>query len=852
MLKKIVSLAAAAAISLSTLQCAVMAEGSSPQEFIRYNFDKVENIQYIANAADSENYSLKVSMQNGLNKILIKNVNDVTYPQKKYITSWTAPEWLQNIMSFSADDNFKTKIEKGLSSEFWFNLRNATADSGYKNAVIMTVEDNTDANAPLFRITYMANGDAAGNGMLSLDRKITNGTGTIYNSYKCFCQLDLNSWHNISVSLDETNGINAPVLYVDGNEMTFKSLSDTKVKDDGYSPVGLNNTVAVTYGRAREIGTSSWYNSWIDYSKISMYDGALSESQMLETYEKEKGYYEPEFDVVLQDGLGNDVAQSDLNSIFAADGAAPSIKIDTNGVANTDASLFNNENVIISDVTDNKQLNATGNLTDGIYTLTSDEFTAGHEYELIISSAVTESRTVNQTLEFATTADVPVKAADFEMKEADFKDSISGNVTTMGDKTILPINKYEDTYYVPVLDWAPSIEPSEQLRAALNGKFTLDLWFKKDTASKKNEQKIWSYAENSESGLKMMLSFNGGSMVFTERYSYTENDEENTDLRAYKTTGNISLNTGWNHIIFAFDPTTDSKTAMLNGKTLTFGKNPLHWGSMADSSLPEGAKPYTSSETAGVYLNGTYQKIAYSYGGFVSPYQIGAQSYYSGTATAAYMSYLSSKNTQRYCDYYDLTVMQNGEEVDKDGLKALDKSDITVKLANVADGSADGKVYMENAGGEKLIPSITYDSSTASAVFNGMKAGAYKLVVEGGITDTSSAVIRDTDYTLPLTVTGKTEINLLADGEVIAENTDVSGKTVFGKAELVGIDKALLIIARYKDGKFVGLDKSDEIIETADGNIISVTAEVGESEQVKLMLWDGFEFINPVTESKNY
>lgn len=868
MVKKITAVLSALTLISAAIPATVGAEKAQVSEIIRYECDSITNKdgkKYILNAVDNDKYPLRVYyadwVQNG-NYVKTYKVNDVTYAEKSYIDTWYTDVWQQNLMVVESDADLKTALTDGFSADMWFKL-----DVNSKNFVLMNAGKGEDD--AMFRVEYYSNGDGAGNGKIIITRKMKNGDNEIYGQYSCFKTLSLDTWHNISVSLDESSGINVPILLVDGATIvpTLGTLAGSEVqptKDNGYVPASYDALNKITFGRAKErISDTSmegnWLNGHIYFSQMSIYNGAKTEAELLESYEKNVGYYEPEYDVKITDGLGAEVAKPDLESVFAATGTMPKITIDTSKVENTDTAAFNSENITVTDLTDNKQLTANGTLNGSLYEITSDEYFPGHRYMLQIDNSVTQSRTKAQTLEFATVQSVPEAVARYNMDKYTVNDDQTtsieddiGNVTTKFGSTPVSVNKYDNTYYLPVVGWAPGLATSDNLKKALSDEFTLDIWFRKDSQSGNPEKRIWSFAATE--GVMLMLAQQQGRLIFTVRYSYEEDGAAKEKVIAYQTTDNTNVfsDNGWNHLIFAYDSKTDTKRAVINGTERKFDTTPLHWGNYSQDTLPDGAKPCIRTDNAMVYVNGTVN-ASWSSGGFVSRYQIGAQTYYNKASSVAYMKYLSGLDNDRYDAAYDLTLMQGGKELERADLTALAKGSLTAQIAIAKTNGLDKNVYIENAQGIKTVPTISWNNegTLATLSFVGLTTGEYKLVIAKTATDSEGAAIRKTDYVLPMTVVGTTELSLLVNGAAVPEGTKVTG-TAYALAELVNVDNAVLIAARYKDGKLVDVLTSDEKFGELNNQLGIYIEGITEGETVKLMLWNSLGEMNPVIAGAEY
>ena len=868
MVKKITAVLSALTLISAAIPATVGAEKAHVSEIIRYECDSItnkDNKKYILNAVDNDKYLLRVYyadwVQNG-NYVKTYKVNDVTYAEKSYIDTWYTGEWQQNLMVVESDADLKTALTDGFSTDMWFKLDK----NSYKFVLMNAGKGEDDA---MFRVEYYSNGDGEGNGQIIITRKMKKGDNEIYGQYSCFKTLSWDTWHNISVSLDESSGINVPILLVDGATIvpTLGTLTGSEIqptKNNGYVPASYAALNKITFGRAKErISDTSmnggWVNGHIYFSQMSIYNGAKTEAELLESYEKNVGYYEPEYDVKITDGLGSEVAKSDLESVFAATGTMPKITIDTSKVENTDTAAFNSENITVTDLTDNKQLTANGTLNGSLYEITSNEYIPGHRYMLQIDNSVTQSRTKAQTLEFATVQSVPEAVARYNMDKYTVNDDQTtsieddiGNVTTRFGSTPVSVNKYDNTYYLPVVGWAPGLATSDNLKKALSDEFTLDIWFRKDSQSGNPEKRIWSFAATE--GVMLMLAQQLGRLIFTVRYSYEEDGAAKEKVIAYQTTDNTNVfsDNGWNHLIFAYDSKTDTKRAVINGTERKFDTTPLHWGIYSQDTLPDGAKPCIRTDNAMVYVNGT-AIASWSYGGFVSQYQIGAQTYYNKASSVAYMKYLSGLDNDRYDAAYDLTLIQGGKELERTDLTALAKGSLTAQIAIAKTNGLDKNVYIENAQGIKTVPSISWNNegTLATLSFVGLTTGEYKLVIAKTATDSEGAAIRKTDYVLPMTVVGTTELSLLVNGAAVPEGTKVTGDA-FASAELVNVDNAVLIAARYKDGKLVDVLTSDEKFGELNNQLGIYIEGITKGETVKLMLWNSLGEMNPVIAGAEY
>lgn len=868
MVKKITAVLSALTLISAAIPATVGAEKAQVSEIIRYECDSItnkDNKKYILNAVDNDKYLLRVYyadwVQNG-NYVKTYKVNDVTYAEKSYIDTWYTGEWQQNLMVVESDADLKTALTDGFSTDMWFKLDK----NSYKFVLMNAGKGEDDA---MFRVEYYSNGDGEGNGQIIITRKMKKGDNEIYGQYSCFKTLSWDTWHNISVSLDESSGINVPILLVDGATIvpTLGTLTGSEIqptKNNGYVPASYDALNKITFGRAKErISDTSmegnWLNGHIYFSQMSIYNGAKTEAELLESYEKNVGYYEPEYDVKITDGLGAEVAKSDLESVFAATGTMPKITIDTSKVENTDTAAFNSENITVTDLTDNKQLTANGTLNGSLYEITSDEYIPGHRYMLQIDNSVTQSRTKAQTLEFATVQSVPEAVARYNMDKYTVNDDQTtsieddiGNVTTKFGSTPVSVNKYDNTYYLPVVGWAPGLATSDNLKKALSDEFTLDIWFRKDSQSGNPEKRIWSFAATE--GVMLMLAQQQGRLIFTVRYSYEEDGAAKEKVIAYQTTDNTNVfsDNGWNHLIFAYDSKTDTKRAVINGTERKFDTTPLHWGNYSQDTLPDGAKPCIRTDNAMVYVNGTVN-ASWSSGGFVSQYQIGAQTYYNKASSVAYMKYLSGLDNDRYDAAYDLTLIQGGKEMERADLTALAKGSLTAQIAIAKTNGLDKNVYIENAQGIKTVPTISWNNegTLATLSFVGLTTGEYKLVIAKTATDSKGAAIRKTDYVLPMTVVGTTELSLLVNGAAVPEGTKVTGDA-FASAELVNVDNAVLIAARYKGGKLVDVLTSNEKFGGLNNQLGIYIEGITEGETVKIMLWNSLGEMNPVIAGAEY
>lgn len=874
MLKKFAAVLSALSIAAATIPMAALAaEQSTSNEIIRYECEAVtnkdsNNKRWIYNKIDSEKYPLSVGTDSYIpnNAVTISNVNDVTYPEKTYVNSWyPSLSWFQNIMTVTPDDSLKAAFEGGVSADFWF--KPIYEGDGYRRFVLL--EARTNPGDPLFRVMYDANGDGGGNGRIIITRKVNSGTKDTYNEYHFGKTLEYGTWHNISVSLDESDGLNEPMLIVDGIKLSvYDPEKKMPTKNDGYTVVGYDGLSQLRFGAGTEIGNNySHYNSHILFSDISIYDGARTEAEILEDYTKNVGYYEPEYDIKVIDGLGALASKSGLNDIFAGNGLMPKITIDTSKVENTDTALFNSENVIVTDITANKQLNTTGSLTDILYTVTSNEFVPGHKYVLIVDEAVSEKRSQPQTVEFATIQTVPEVVAQYNMNKTVneenkpcLEDVISGTKTEFAG-TFGSTNKYDDAYYVGA-GWAISEKMSVNLRKALADEFTVDIWFKVNPNTNANEERIWSVArpETADGGkIHMMLNKKGAMLGFRVNYLNVDSAEETQVQYLTTNTTNYYSNSGWNHLIFSYDTKTEAKAAVLNGKELTFDTKtyqpeaPLRTSNY-EKALPDGAKPYTMHDKANMYVNGTVNLTGITWGGFVSKYFIGKQTYYNKAASTTYMNYLATLDNDKYDTAYDITLLQNGKEITKNDLTALAKGNLTAQISIAETEGFNGKVYIENAQSERTAPTISWneEGTLATLSFTGLTNGEYKLVIAKEATDSTGAAIRKTDYVLPLTVVGITELSLIVNGVAVPQGTKVTGDA-YALAELVNVDNAVLVAARYnKDGKLVSVESSDEKFGELNNQIGIYIEGIAEGETVKLMLWNSLNGMTPVIQSAEY
>lgn len=878
MFKKITAVLSAISIAAALIPTMAFAEKSAANEIIRYECEAVtgrdsNNDVKIYNKIDENKYPLLIATAgyNQSHKANIINVNDITYPEKTYVESWSsAASWYQNIMRTIADDELKAAFEGGVAADIWF--KPIDEGSGYGRYVLL--EARVAPGDPLFRIMYHSNGDGAGNGRIIVARKVEKDGVQSYAEYHFGKTLQLGAWHNVCVSLDESDGVNVPAVIVDGENLSvYDPENNNPTKDKGYTLAGYDNLSQVRIGAGTEIGHSTWhYNSHILLSDFSIYDGARTEADMLEDYQKNVGYYEPEYDIKVYDGFGALATKSGLEDIFAGSGLMPVITIDTTKVENTDAALFNSQNVTITDITGNKQLNITGTLSDDLYTVTSDEFTAGHRYLLTIDEAVSTSRSVSQTIEFAATKSVPEIVAQYNMNKTvnsdnrpSIEDAVSGQKYSF-DGEFLTTNKYDDAYYV-YAGWAITEPMSENLKAALADEFTIDIWFKTNPKSGSNEERIWSVARpasgDDKGNIHMMLNKKGSSLGFKVNYEYTEDAAKKEWSYQYLTnnTTNYYSSSGWNHLIFSYDTKTEAKSAVLNGHKLVFspkvyaGEAP-YMDAKYERILPEGAKPYTMHENARMLVNGTVNIDNGQYvtwGGWISRYFIGKQTYYNKAATDSFMNYLAGLDNDKYDTAYDLTLLQDGNELAKNDLVALAKGNLTAQIAIARTDGFNGNVYIENAQNEKTAPEISWneEGTLATLTFAGLTNGEYRLVIAKEATDSAGAAIRKTDYVLPMTVVGTTELSLLVNGAAVPEGTKVTG-TAYALAELVNVDNAVLIAARYKGGKLVDILTSDEKFGELNNQLGIYIEGITKGETVKLMLWNSLGEMNPVIAGAEY
>lgn len=873
MLKKFVAVLSAISIFSAIIPAMAWAEETTAKEIIRYECDEVtnkdtNNKRWIYNKIDAQ-YPLSVGTDGYIpnDAVKISNVNNITYPEKTYVESWYAPlNWYQNIMTITPDDNLKKAFEGGVATDIWFNP--IYENDQYRRFVLM--EARVTQGDPLFRVMYDANGDGAGNGRIIVARKVNNGSKDSYNEYHYGKELAYNTWHNVSVSLDESSGLNEPMVVVDGVKLTvIDPEKNIPTKDDGYTMVGYDKLSQVRIGAGTEINNPNFhYNSHILFSDISIYDGPRSEADILEDYEKNVGYYEPEYDIKVVDGFGDVISKSGLDDVFAGNGLMPKITIDTSKVENTDTALFNEQNVTLTDITDNRQLNTTGILNGVIYTVTSDDFVPAHRYLLTIDEAVNENRSKDQTVEFATTKSVPEIVAQYNMNKTVnenntpcIEDVISGKKTVF-EGTYASMNKYDDAYYIGA-NWAVTEGISDKLKMALNDEFTIDIWFKNNPNSTSGEERIWSVARpkttNDSGNIHMMLNRKGNLLGFRVNYKYTENETQKEQRVQYLTTNSTSYYTsGWNHLVFSYDTKTEEKSAVLNGNELNFDKTTYvadAWGRDPSlvATLPEGAKPYTMPENGIMFVNGTTPTIDYTYGGWASKYFIGKQTYYNKAANKIYMNYLAGLDNDKYDTAYDITLSQGGRELAKTDLTVLTKDKLTAQIAIAKTDGFDSNAYIENSQGEKIIPEISWNTegTLATLSFDGLAAGEYRFIIAKEASDSTGAAIRKTDYILPLKIVGTTELSLLVNGVAVPQGTKVIGDA-YALAELVNVDNAVLIAAKYKDGNLVDILSSDEKFGEFNNQLGIFIEGIAEGETIKLMLWDSLYGMMPIITNTEY
>ncbi len=874
MLKKLTAIISAISIAVAAMPILVQAEETGTKEVIHYECNEVTSgsSRQIYNAINRDAFPLTVFTETWMRPghIKVLNVNDITYPEKSYVESWNSNlSWFQNIMLMNDIDQLKNVFSDGFAVNMWF--KPIFEGNSYRRFVLL--EARVSAGDPLFRVMYDANGDGAGNGRIIVTRKVNDGTKDSYNEYHFPKTLDYDKWHNVSLSMDESDGLNMPVLLIDGESLSvYDPENKIPTKDQGYKVVGYDSLTAVRIGQGAEINTKSAYNAHIGFSDISMYDGPRTESDMLEDYEKNIGYYEPEYDVKIKDGLGADASKSGLNDIFAGDGLMPQIIIDTSKVENTDTALFNSDNIKVTDITDNKELNTVGTLNDKVYTVKSNEYVPGHKYILTINPAVNEIRTKNQTLEFATTAVVPQVVARYDMNKSiissdgnnisAIEDSISG-IKTQFEGTFNEIDKYSNAYFVNA-NWAIREDISDQLREALGDEFTVDLWFKPIPDNNK-EERIWSVGRKKSGtdngNIHMMLNRKGAMLGFRVNYKYTENNEEKEENVQYLTTNttNYYNNSGWNHLIFAYDTKTNTKSAVLNGHELVFDtKTYKPDASTRDTSteqaLHDGAKPYTMNENANMYLNGTVN-IDGTWGGFVSRYYIGKQTYYNKAASTTYMNYLGLSDSDKYDTAYDLTLLQKDKELTREDLSLLTKESLIAQITMEKTESLTNNVYLESEQGN-IEPEIVWNEAgtEATITFNNLTAGQWNFVINKNVTDAAGNKIRNTDYVIPITVMSQTEIFIRNDNGVVDPGTKVTGN-IGAFANLVDTNSAVLVVARYNNDELVKIESTNEISEDMYGNpMMSIWLDdaVKEGETVKVMLWNDLNGMTPIVACNTY
>ena len=366
-------------------------------------------------------------------------------------------------------------------------------------------------------------------------------------------------------------------------------------------------------------------------------------------------------------------------------------------------------------------------------------------------------------------ADLPEKIAEYKFDSPTAVNAVDES-TYVINPTLKKDHDYDTNYYVSAKNIT---NIGKELAAIVDEPYTMDIWFRHDSSSTSAERRLFSVADSSV--YYLMAGTNSNKIYVCISYQTEEGKYKSAHY-----VGNKSVKSGWNHFAFSFDKNTGTNGTLigaLNDDEVTFG-SPVSGNFSSGVSLT-GTTATPIPENASFYLNGTNKSIGVTYGtGWLSSYQVGAFSLYSGAGDLSFLKELKNENSNRYDYTYDLKLYQNDTALTYEELTTalVESSPVSIVLElDENDSVSDETVYLIDKETDEKITSnsISKDGSTVTLSYV-VFGGEYDVVVAQSLANNAGTAYRKSDYKLPITVAEDEEYRAAIRNDLIsaASETD--------------------------------------------------------------------------------
>lgn len=839
-MKKIITVITALSMCVSAFVSVAAADAVIPDPVLKYDFEAMDGSNLTYNTIPEKEYAMTVAVAKQYN---VKG-DALNYPSKKYIAS-EGNGYASFKTTIDSDITSKINSSKQLSVSAMFNVgKNNITGSGFPIFSLLTGEPNNNAK-PYITAWYSYSEKYIRVYVLGTDSQESEKVQSFVYSVAPF---ESEQWYHFAMSYDISTN-QPPILLLNGEKIDCYSMTPTNAFDG--APVQLPENVDLYLARGvTGIDATYWlHHAGAGYASFSMYNKALSASELSELYNNDKTWLEPEYNITVTDGLGAFVSRENLGSVYKSDGHIPSIAIDFDTIADTDKASFNTNTVKIYDKDSDQYIIYEPQVTENQYIITCDSIDSGN-YRLEIDGIKNIQgemiRKSAQYLNFSVFCEeLPQLIAQYDMKnnlnkvDTDKYALSSQNFTTVntyfGDDNVYRIyGKVNDLNSTGNNDAKGEIK---EISKNLNQAFIYDAWFYNIGDG---PQVIFSVtgdgqSNGSYSDICTYKQLNNGNeyIQLTDLYR-TSTDGNITDkVIAYKNTSAKLKRSSWNHVVLEYKPDSAEQIVYINGEKYVLSADGAIPTGYTVAEIPDSAvfryncDINRSSATINGYVWGP------TYGGSPSRFRFSNMSIYTGTADV-FANYLSTLNADKYSADFDIQLYQNDALIIKEAFNTILPGSITAKINMETPSNLDGNIRITDEMGEEIPGTVTNTNAReVTVVFNGIEFGDYKLVIS------KDAIGLDEDYILPLTIDQETNIVL-----------DKSEASVKAAAVLSAkIKTAVLVIASYNSNGYLKEVKLSSDIK--DYGMETDAIAISEGDTVKAMLWDSIQGMKPLADYKD-
>ena len=605
---------------------AVMATGTEKTPVIHYDFtgmeQKAENAPMIfdANKINPSAYPLRIDAGD-TQKSRFTKVSDDIYAIDKQVAEFDARTYLRVVDSYTdaTYTNVDTLFDGKFTFETWLYLPDATSLAAAITPLIYVGDASTyNLRIELKNLTT----EDVSKGYIQFDRTFQSGGGK---KVKTDAVVEYGKWNHIFISYDPSLTTNMPVVCINGEDIsaTLTSFAATALDESDTARTGANYSMYTLFGQDRTGVNSIVKAKWAD---IKVYDDNLTVLDAYNSFTENAPAYEENYDVKIYDASNTVVSGSALNTMFD----------EGNYIEYTPATgaVYDEEDFVIYDVTDDKQVTFDAGLEDGKYVIDNFKLTKNHDYKLYIKPIADADgnlyRTTNQVIEFKCTKSdeisVPYLHYDFAglTKEdiarlaVDTKVGTTGayklyvdagstnksSISTIADnayaKPMSGITFANRTYLNVVSACDTAAGTKTHVKDMLDGAFTFETWIKvPDSTSLGGSGNLLRVGNASTYNLNIDLKNVAVDEETNKMNIWFDRTYASGGGRKLRTEGIMEYGV-WNHIVISYNPVTpESKPVIVvNGVDYSASLVSFATSALAEDDTPRLSSTYSDFSTA--------------------------------------------------------------------------------------------------------------------------------------------------------------------------------------------------------------------------------------------------------------